>query len=61
MSLDTVHTTMPSGNKKHIVIAIDHFKLWIEVNVFTNITSQSIMNFFYEKNNETQVSKKDTD
>ena len=23
--LDTVHVTMPSGNKKYIVVAIDHF------------------------------------
>ena len=45
MSLDTAHITMPSGNKKYIVVAIDHFTRWIEVAILTNETSQSIMNF----------------
>ena len=44
VSLDTAHVTMPSGNKKYIVVAIDHFKQWIEVGILTNETSQSIMN-----------------
>ena len=45
VSLDTAHITMPSGNKKYIVVAIDHFTHWIEVAILTNETSQSIMNF----------------
>ena len=45
VSLDTAHVTMPSGNKKYIVVAIDHFTRWIEVTILTNETSQSIMNF----------------
>ena len=45
VSLDTEHITMPSGNKKYIVVAIDHFTHWIEVAILTNETSQSIMNF----------------
>ena len=40
VSLDTVHVTMPSGNKKCIVVAIDHFIQWIEVGILTNETSQ---------------------
>ena len=44
-SLDTAHVTMPSGNKKYIVVVIDHFTQWIEVGILTNKTSQSIMNF----------------
>ena len=36
---------MPSGNKKYIVVAIDHFTQWIEVAILTHETSQSIMNF----------------
>ena len=36
---------MPSGNKKYIVVVIDHFTCWIEVAILTNETSQSIMNF----------------
>ena len=45
VSLDTAHITMPSGNKKYIVVAIDHFTRWIELAILTNETSQSIMNF----------------
>ena len=44
VSLDTTHVIMPSGNKKYIVVAIDHFTQWIEVEILTNETSQSIMN-----------------
>ena len=36
---------MPSGNKKYIVVAIDHFTHCIEVAILTHETSQSIMNF----------------
>ena len=43
VSLDTAHITMPSGNKKYIVVAIDHFTRLIEVAILTNETSQSIM------------------
>ena len=35
VSLDTTHITMPSGNKKYIVVAIDHFMRWIEVAILT--------------------------
>ena len=45
VSLDTAHVTMPSGNKKYIVVAIDHFMQWIKVGILTNEMSQSIMNF----------------
>ena len=44
MSLDTTHVTMPSGNKNYIVVAIDHFTQWIEVEILTNEKSQSLMN-----------------
>ena len=44
MSLDTVHVTMPSGNKKYVVVAIDHFMKWT-LAMIENETSQSIMNF----------------
>ena len=40
VSLGTAHITMPSGNKKYIVVAIDHYTQWIEVEVFTNKTIQ---------------------
>ena len=42
VSLDTAHTNMPSGNKNYIVVAIDHFKHWIEVGILTYEASQSI-------------------
>ena len=45
VSLDTAHITLPSGNKKHIVVALDHFTQWIEVAILTYETSKSIMNF----------------
>ena len=45
VSHDTAHVTMPSGNKNYIVVAIDHFKQWIEVGILTNETCQSIINF----------------
>ena len=48
-SLDTTHTTMPSGNKKYIVVAIDHLTHWIEVTILTNETSQTIMNFIEQE------------
>ena len=49
MSLGTAHVTMPSGNMKYIVVAIDHFTCWIEVTVLTNETSQSIINFIEQE------------
>ena len=49
VSLDTAHITMPSGNKKYIVVAIDHFTQWIEVAILTHETSQSIMNFIEQE------------
>ena len=49
MSLYTAHITMPSGNKKYIVVAIDHFTQWIEVAIMTHETSQSIMNFIEQE------------
>ena len=49
VSLDNAHVTMPSGNKKYIVVAIDHFTCWIEVTILTNKTSQSIMNFIEQE------------
>ena len=33
------------GNKKYIVIAIDHYTRWIEATIVTKETSQSIMGF----------------
>ena len=36
VSLDTAYITMPSGNKKYIVVAIDHFMQWIEVTTLTH-------------------------
>ena len=45
MSLYTAHVTVPSGNKKYIVVAIDYFTCWIEVGTLKNETSQGIMNF----------------
>ena len=39
VSLDTAHITMPSGNKKYIVVAIDYFMQWIEVAILTHETS----------------------
>ena len=62
VSLDTAHVTKPSGNKKYIVIAIDHFACWIDVTILTSETSQTIMNFIEPENfNETQASEEDTD
>ena len=49
VSLDTAHITTPSGNKKYLVVAIDHFTSWIELAILTNETSQSIMNFIERK------------
>ena len=49
VSLDTTHVTMPSGNRKYIVVVIDHFTCWIEVTILTNETSQSIMNFIEQE------------
>lgn len=44
------------GNKKHLVVAIDHFKQWTEVKIMMHKTSQSLMNFDdWENFNETQV------
>ena len=45
VSLDTAHVTMPSGYKKYIVVAIDHFMQWIKVGILTNRKIQSIVNF----------------
>ena len=49
-SLDTTHTTMPSGNKKYIVVAIDHFKRWIKVTTLTYEALQLIMNVVEQEN-----------
>ena len=38
LSLDTANITMPSGNKKYIVVAIDYFTRWIEVTILLNET-----------------------
>ena len=46
VSLDTAHVTMPSGNKKYIVVAIDHFTCWIEVTILTNETSLIYYEFY---------------
>ena len=45
VSLDTAHVTMPLGNKKYIVVAIDHYTRWIEATIVTKETSQSILSF----------------
>ena len=45
VSFETAHITMPSGNKKYILVAIDRFKQWIEKGILMNEKSQSIMNF----------------
>ena len=45
VSLDTAHVTMPLGNKKYIVVAIDHYTRWIEATIVTKETLQSIMSF----------------
>ena len=39
VSLDTAHITMLSGNKKYIMVEIDHFTQWIEVVILTHETS----------------------
>ena len=44
-TLDTGHITMPSGNKKYIVVAIDRFMRWIAVKNLTFESSHRIMNF----------------
>ena len=49
VSLDTAHFTMPSGNKKYIMVTIDHFMRWIEVTILTIKTSQSILNLLNKK------------
>ena len=36
VSLFTGHITMPSGNKKYIMVAIDHFMQWIKVTILTH-------------------------
>ena len=45
VSLDTAHFTTPLGNKKYIVVAIDHYTRWIKATIVTMETSQSIMSF----------------
>ena len=49
VSLDTAHITMPSGIKKYIVVANDHFTCRIEVKILTNESSQSKMNLLNKK------------
>ena len=39
VSLDTAHVTMPLGNKKYNVVAIDHYTQWIEATIVTKETS----------------------
>ena len=56
VSLDTAHVTMPLGNKKYIVVAIDHYTRWIEATIVTKETSQSIMSFIEQDINETRMS-----
>ena len=45
VSLDSKHVTMLSGNKKYIVVLIDHFMQWIEVGILTIKMSHIIINF----------------
>ena len=40
---------MPLGNKKYIVVEIDHFTCWIEVTILTNKTLKSIIKFIEQK------------
>ena len=44
VSFDTAHVTMPLGNKKYIVVAIDLYTRWIKATIVTKETSQRIMN-----------------
>ena len=39
VSLDTAHVTMPSGNKKYIMMEIDHSTHWIKLRNLKNNTS----------------------
>ena len=45
VSVDTAHVTLPFGNKNYILVAIDHYKRWIEATIMTKKTSKSIMSF----------------
>ena len=60
VSLDRAHVVMPLGNKKYIMVAIDHFTRLIEVTILTYGTSQSIIILLNKKKNETPVSEEDT-
>ena len=42
VSLDTAHVAMPLGNKKYIVVALDHYTKWIEAMIVTKETSRSL-------------------
>ena len=47
---------MPSGNKKYILVVIDHFTQWNEVAILSNDLGQSIINLLlYEIYYETRV------
>ena len=38
-----------SGQKKFIIVAIDHFTKWIEVDAVPTITEAKVRNFFYKE------------
>ena len=40
---------MAPGQKKFIIVAIDHFTKWIEVEAVSTITEARIRNFFYKE------------
>ena len=49
VSLDTARITMPSGNKKYIVVVRDHLTQWIEVAILTHETSESNIGFIEQE------------